>query len=78
MDEYSNMRQWGVFFILLLVSFLLMKFLGILGIVLGIFLLIYTLVGIRIIYNYEKAVIFTLGYYSGVLSGGLIYIFYFF
>jgi regulator of protease activity HflC (stomatin/prohibitin superfamily) len=51
-----------------------MKFLGVLGIILGVFLLIYTLAGIRIIYNYEKAVIFTLGYYSGVLSGGLIYI----
>jgi regulator of protease activity HflC (stomatin/prohibitin superfamily) len=74
MEEYSNMRQWAIFFVLLLVSFLLIKFLGILGIIFGIILLIYTLTGIRIIYNYEKAVIFTLGYYSGVLSGGLIYI----
>jgi regulator of protease activity HflC (stomatin/prohibitin superfamily) len=49
-------------------------FLKIVGIFLGIILLIYALIGIRVIYNYEKAVVFTLGYYSGVLSGGLIYI----
>jgi len=40
MEEYSNMRQWAIFFILLLVSVLLMKFLGVLGIIFGIFLLI--------------------------------------
>ncbi len=74
MGEYSNTRQWGIFFILLLVSFLLIKFFGIFGMLSGIILLLYTLSGIRIIYNYEKAVIFTLGYYSGILSGGLIYI----
>jgi regulator of protease activity HflC (stomatin/prohibitin superfamily) len=50
------------------------KIFGIFGIVSGIILLLYTLSGIRIIYNYEKAVIFTSGYYSGILSGGLIYI----
>ncbi|BFI73871.1 stomatin [Nanoarchaeota archaeon] len=74
MAEYSNMRQWSIFFILLLISILLMVFGKIIGIIFGILLLIYALLGIRIIYNYEKAVIFTLGYYSGVLSGGLIYI----
>ncbi|MGC9133313.1 MAG: SPFH domain-containing protein [Nanopusillaceae archaeon] len=74
MSEYSNARQWSIFFILLLSSILLILFLKIVGIFLGIILLIYALIGIRVIYNYEKAVVFTLGYYSGVLSGGLIYI----
>ncbi|BBL45565.1 stomatin [Nanobdella aerobiophila] len=72
--EYSNGKQWLIFFIFIIISVLIAKFFGIFGIIIASIIILYTLLGIRIVYNYERAVLFTLGYYSGVLKGGLIYV----
>lgn len=72
--NYNNSKQWAIFFIILVAAILMIIFLGALGLFLGILLIIYDFLGIKIIYSYENGVLFTLGYYSGVLKGGLLWV----
>ena len=41
--------------------------------VIGAFLVIYTIIGLRIIFQYEKGLLFTLGKYSGMMDAGLMW-----
>ncbi len=41
---------------------------------LGVLLVLYALAGIKIIYQYEKGVLFTLGKYQGLLDAGLVWV----
>ncbi|NPA23088.1 MAG: slipin family protein [Crenarchaeota archaeon] len=74
MPKYTNSRQYAIFWTLLAGS--------ILGLVLGsvplkvlsFFVLVYDLAGIRVIYEYERGVLFTLGKFSGLLNPGIVWI----
>lgn len=69
----ANPVQMVVFFVLLIVGGILLFVGGISIKVLGGFILVYALAGIKIIYQYEKGVLFTLGKYQGLLDAGLVW-----
>jgi len=74
MSQYKNSFQWGIFFVLLLISIAMILY-GNIGLkILGFILLIFILSGIRVIFEYERGVLFTLGKYSGILNAGLVWI----
>ncbi len=74
MHQYKNALQWTIFFILLAVALAMLLFGNIILKILGFILLIYVLSGIRVIYEYERGVLFILGKYIGLLSPGLVWI----
>ncbi len=69
----ANPVQMLAFFALLLTG-ACMIFLGDFCLGLGVLLVLYALGGIRIIYQYEKGVLFTLGKYQGLLDAGLVWV----
>ncbi len=68
-----NPIQLLIFFVLLISGIFLILSKNIKLIGFGVILLIYTLAGIRIIYQYEKGVLFTLGKYQGLLEPGFVW-----
>ncbi|NOZ81799.1 MAG: slipin family protein [Candidatus Micrarchaeota archaeon] len=69
-----NPIQLLVFVVLLIVGTVLVFFTkDVKLIAVGILLLVYTLAGIRIIYQYEKGVLFVLGRYQGLLEPGFVW-----
>lgn len=71
---YRNPRQHAAFWTLLVGS-LLGLFLGNIPLkVLSFIILVYDLAGIRVIYEYERGVLFTLGRFSGLLNPGVVWI----
>ncbi len=74
MTGYKNAFQWTIFFIILVLSIIIIVFGPIGAKFLGIILLIFVLSGIRVIFEYERGILFTLGRYSGLLGPGLIWI----
>ncbi len=71
---YKNTLQMSAFLILLLVGIALIFAIGGKAIIVGILIVLYALAGIKIIYQYEKGVIFTLGKYKGLLDAGLVWV----
>ena len=71
---YKNTLQMSAFLILLLVGIALIFAIGGKAIIVGILIFLYALAGIKIIYQYEKGVIFTLGKYKGLLDAGLVWV----
>jgi regulator of protease activity HflC (stomatin/prohibitin superfamily) len=70
----ANPVQMLAFFGLLFIS-LVLVFLGdVLLRFTGAVILLYALAGIKIIYQYEKGVLFTLGKYQGLLDAGLVWV----
>ena len=73
-----NRLQWLVFLVLLVLSISILYFSvksrNIPLLILGFLLLFITLGGIRIIYEYERGIIFTFGKYSGLLNPGIVYV----
>ncbi len=69
MTEQKPKSQLGLFFALLLISGISLKFVPWIGFP----LLIYTILGLRVIYDYERGVLFTLGKFVGLLGGGLVW-----
>ncbi len=74
MGVYRNNLQWTIFFVLLAFSLIALKYGGVLAKFFGFILLIYILSGIKVIFEYERGVLFTLGRYSGLLGPGLIWV----
>lgn len=71
---YRNKLQWTIFFVLLFLSILGVLFGSITVKILGLALLVLILSGIKIILEYERVVLFTLGRYTGLLGPGIIWI----
>jgi len=72
--RYRNPSQWGIFWTLVVLSIVGM-FIGPIWLkVLCFIVLIYSLAGIRVIYEYERGVLFTLGKFSGLLNPGIVWI----
>jgi len=74
MGEYKNSLQWTIFFVLFITSILAIIYGEYIVKVLGVILLILILSGIRVIFEYERGVLFTLGRYTGLLGPGLIWV----
>jgi len=74
MSDAKNPTQW-IFFIILLLVGLALCFIGNPGLsALGILLILYILGGIKVIYEYERGVLFALGRFVGILNPGLVWI----
>jgi len=74
MGQYKNTLQWSIFFTLFFISLLAVIYGGILLKILGGIIIISILSGIRVIFEYERGVLFTLGRYTGLLGPGLIWV----
>jgi regulator of protease activity HflC (stomatin/prohibitin superfamily) len=69
------MNVWGAFIILLFIITILSGFLNIgLFVFFGIITLIIAISSIKVVYSFEKGVVFTLGKYTGMLNQGLNFI----
>ena len=72
---HKNTVQMLAFVVLLIVGIVsLFAVRGPGSAVFGLIILIYALSGIKIIYQYEKGVLFTLGKYKGMLEAGLVWV----
>ncbi len=72
---YKNSVQMLVFLLLLIIGIGLIFGRGTSdAIIIGILIVAYALAGIKIIYQYEKGVLFTLGKYKGLLDAGLVWV----
>jgi len=74
MGDVINKTQWIIFLVLVVISAFLMTSRQFLLFFAGILLLIIALSGIRVIFQYERGILFTLGKYSGMLEPGLVYV----
>lgn len=73
-SKVRNEIQFTIFIVLLAISLVLIIFGSVWAKVFGVLLLIYVLLGIRIIYEYERGVLFILGKYYGILNPGFVWI----
>jgi len=71
---YRNPRQHAAFWTLLIGSLLGLLLGNVPLKVLSFLVLVYDLAGIRVIYEYERGVLFTLGRFSGLLNPGVVWI----
>lgn len=69
-----NPVQMLVFFLLLAMGIVLTLIGDVFLKIIGILLILYALAGIKLIYQYEKGVLFTLGKYQGLLDAGLVWV----
>ncbi|HIP90339.1 MAG TPA: hypothetical protein EYH22_02170, partial [Candidatus Nanopusillus sp.] len=67
-NKIRNKKQFTIFMVLLVLSIVLIAFGPIFVKLLGLLLLLYVLMGIKIIYEYERGVLFILGRYYGILN----------
>ncbi|NPB00475.1 MAG: hypothetical protein GXO10_03775, partial [Crenarchaeota archaeon] len=74
MTTYRNPRQHAAFWTLLIGSLLGLLLGNVPLKVLSFLVLVYDLAGIRVIYEYERGVLFTLGRFSGLLNPGVVWI----
>ena len=73
-SKVRNEIQFTIFVGLTVLSLVLIIFGPMLVKILGLMLLSYVLMGIRIIYEYERGVLFILGRYYGILNPGFVWI----
>ncbi len=71
---YRNPRQHAIFWSLLILSLLGLIFGTVPLKVISFAVLVYDLSGIRVIYEYERGVLFTFGRFSGLLNPGIVWI----
>ncbi len=72
--EFKNRVQMMIFFALLILGFIIAVAVPHIGFIFAILLWIYAFCGLKVIYQYEKGVLFTLGRFVGVLDAGLVWI----
>ncbi len=71
---HRNSVQMFAFLVLMLTGLLLILGAGRSASGIGVLILLYALAGIKVIYQYEKGVLFTLGRYRGMLDAGLVWV----
>ncbi len=72
--RYRNTGQWAIFSMLIILSVLGIIFAPVFLKVISFICLVYALSGIRVIYEYERGVLFTFGKFAGLLNPGIVWI----